>query len=57
MKEQLESDAYYLNSQEEQLKLKVKKQEGMIAELRSQLKNNEFNNDSKGSVHNAESQF
>ena len=57
MKEQLESDAYYLNSQEEQLKLKVKKQESMIAELRSQLKNNEFNNDSKGSVHNAESQF
>jgi len=25
MKEQLEADAYYLNSQEEQLKLKVKK--------------------------------
>jgi hypothetical protein len=39
MKEQLEADAYYLNSQEEQLKLKVKKQESMIAELRAQMKN------------------
>ena len=40
-KNNLETDAYYLNSQEEQLKQKLKKQETMIEDLRLQLRSRE----------------
>ena len=40
-KNNLETDAYYLNSQEEQLKQKLKKQETIIEDLRLQLRSRE----------------
>ena len=42
-KANLETDAHYLNSQEEQLKLQVRRQEQVIEDLRAAQKNNDKN--------------